>query len=144
MATVTNYLGPEEINAYQTRINQADTAYNRGLAKLAYQRSIGAQDYGTNQARFQRKWDTGLKNLPSAFIRRGVGRSGIFRQGLDDYAYARQQDQYDMDLLNSRRADAFTQQKDDMDLVRQFALQQIEAERAARQAALAAQIQGVQ
>lgn len=144
MPSVTNYLGPEEINAYQTRANQADTMYQRGLSQLAYQRSIASLDHGTNMARLGRRNDNVLRSLPSAYVRRNVMRSGILQRGLDNFAYDRQQSEYDQNLLNSRRMDQFKQTGDNLDLVRQLTLQQIEAEKGARQASLAAAIQGVQ
>lgn len=144
MASVTNYLSPEEINLYQTRANQADTAYGRGLAQLAYQRSIASMDHGTNMERLGRRFDDSFRTLPSSFARRGMLRSGAFQRALGDYAYNRQQAEYDQNLLNSRNMDRFQQSQDNLDLVRQFTLQQMEAEKAARQAALASSIQGVQ
>lgn len=144
MSNVTNYLSPEEQYAYQTRINQANTAAARGLSKLASQREVTSQDYGLNKAKMLRQWDNYQRSLPSAYARRNVLRSGIYNRGFDNYAYDRGEGFKSLDLQNLRAQSAYKQQEDDINMIQQMALQQIEAERAARQAALAAQIQAVQ
>lgn len=144
MSNVTNYLTPEEINAYQTRANQYDVAAQRGLAKTAYARQIGGIDYGRGQTRLTRNWDKAFKSLPSPYARRNVLRSGIYKQGLGDYGFNRQQAFDDYALQYQRQNEGLSQQEQDIELVRNMGRQQIEAERAARQAALAAQLRGIQ
>lgn len=144
MSNVTNYLSPEEQYAYQTRMNQANTAAARGLSKLGYQRGITAQDYGLNKARMTRQWDNYQRSLPGAYARRNTLRSGIYNRGFGDYAYDRGEAFKTLDLQNLRAEGTYKQQEDDINMIQQMALQQIEAERLARQAALAAQIQAVQ
>jgi hypothetical protein len=144
MSNVTNYLTPEEINAYQTRANQYDVAAQRGLAKTAYARQIGGIDYGRGQTRLNRNWDQAYKGLASPFVRRNILRSGIFQQGLGDYGYNRQQAFDDYALQEQRRQEGLSQQEQDIEFVRAQGRQQIEAERAARQAALAAQLRSIQ
>lgn len=144
MGTVQNYLSPEEINAYQSRIDNADTAYQRGLARLAYQRGTAQQDYGIAQTRATRQWDKAFGSLSSPYARRGVLRSGIFNRGFQDYGLNRQQSFADLDLANQRRQDGFNQSEDDLNLVHNMALTQVERERVARQAALAAQLRSIQ
>jgi len=82
--------------------------------------------------------------LPASFARRGVLRSGIYRQGFGDYQTGRENAASDWEMQNQRRMDAFQNQQNDLELIRNMTLQQIEAEQAARQAGLAAAIRGMQ
>ena len=140
MSNTSNYMTPEEINAYQVRRQQADTAFGRQRANLDYQRGIAGQDYGIGQTRIARSWDKAFQQLPAAFARRGGMRSGIYNQGFKDYLTGRENAESDWNLQNRRRMDAFQNQQDDLELIRNMALQQIESEQSARQAALAAEI----
>jgi hypothetical protein len=144
MSNVTNYLGPEEINAYQTRANQVDTSFQRGLGRLAYQRGRAAQDFGIGNTRLTRSWDKAQKGLASPYARRNVLRSGIYNQGYKDYALNRTNAFSDYGMEYSRQQDAFKQQQDDLEGNRTMALTQIENERSARQAALAADLRSRQ
>lgn len=144
MSNTSNYLTPEEINAYQVRRQQADTAFGRQRANLDYQRALAGQDYGLGQTRIARSWDQAFRRLPGSFARRGITRSGIYNQGFGDYLTNRENATADWDLQNQRRMAGFQNQQQDLELIRNMTLQQIEAEQAARQAALAAQLRGIQ
>ena len=144
MSNTSNYLTPEEINAYQVRRQQADTAFGRQLANLNYQRSVAGQDYGIGKTRIATSWDKAFRQLPAAFVRRGVLRSGIYNQGFGDYLTGRENATQDWALQNQRRMAALQNQQDDFEAIRNMTLQQIEAEQAARQAGLAAAIRGIQ
>ena len=144
MSNVTNYLNPAEQYAYQTRINNADIAAQRGLSKLAYGRSQSGLDYGIGKTDLTRQWDNYQRSMPGQFARRNVLRSGIYNRAFGNYGYDRQRAFQNLDLANSRQGAGFQQQEDDINAIRQMALNQIEAERATRQAALAAEIQAVQ
>lgn len=144
MSNVTNYLTPEEINAYQTRRQAADTSFGRQRANLDYQRSVSGQDYGIGNARIARSWDQAYKQLPSTFARRGILRSGIYNQGYKDYLTNRQNAVSDWELQNTRRMAGFQNQQDDYEAIRNMQLQQIESEQLARQSRLAAEIQARQ
>lgn len=144
MSNTTNYLNPEEINAYQTRANQADTAFQRGMGRLAYQRGRAAEDFGIGNTRLTKSWDKFQTNLPAQYARKNILRSGIYNQGFQDYQLNRTNAFDDYGLNYSRQQDAFNQQNDDLESARNMALTDIENQRAARQSNLAAQIRGVQ
>ena len=144
MSNVTNYLGPEEINAYQTRANQVDTSFQRGMGRLAYQRGRAAQDFGTGNTRLTTSWNKAQKSLPSQYARKNILRSGIYDQGYKDYALNRTNAFADYGMEYSRQNDAFKQQQDDLEMGRTMSLTQIENERLARQAALAADLRSRQ
>jgi hypothetical protein len=144
MSNTSNYMSPEEINMYQVRRQQADTAFGRGRANLDYQRGIATQDYGLGKPRLARSWDKAFKQLPGSFARRGLLRSGVYNQGFGDYRTDRENAENDWDLQNNRRMAGFQNQQDDFESVRTMQLQSIEAERLARQAALSSNIQARQ
>ena len=144
MSNVTNYMSPEEINAYQTRANQTDTAFQRGLGRLAYQRGRAAQDFGIGNTRLTRSWDKAQKGLASPYVRRNVLRSGIYNKGYQDYALNRTNAFDDYVLNYSRQQNAFDQQNTDLEMTRTMSLTDIENQRATRQAALAADLRSRQ
>ena len=143
MSNTSNYMSPEEINMYQVRRQQADTAFGRGRANLDYQRGIATQDYNLGRPRITRSWDQAFKQLPSNFARRGLLRSGVYNQGFKDYQTNRENAFSDWELQNTRRMGGFQNQQDDFEAMRTMQLQQIEAEQNARRAALAAQLRGL-
>ena len=144
MSNVTNYLGPEEINAYQTRANQADTGFQRGMARLVYQRGRAAEDFGRGNTRLVRSWDKFQTGLPSQYARKNILRSGIYNKAYEDYALNRTNAFSDYGLDYSRQQDAFKQQQDDLEMNRTMSLTDIENQRSARQAALAADLRSRQ
>ncbi|MSX06095.1 MAG: hypothetical protein F2801_07800 [Actinobacteria bacterium] len=144
MSNVTNYLSPEEINAYQTRSNQYDLNAQRGLAQNLYTRTQGDIDYGRGTTKLNQSWDQGFKGLPSSYGHRGVLRSGIYQDALQNHLYDRQQAFDDYSLQNQRRLDTLSQQDQNLESQRNVGQQQIESERSARQAGLAARLRQVQ
>ena len=144
MADVTNYMTPEEINAYQTRRNQTDTSAMLGLAKNTYARTQAGIDQGIDRTKFAKSWDEQYRTLGNQGARRGILRSGIQKRAEGNYGWARGQAQNDMDLAQTRQTYGFNQQATDIGTMQTFAQDQIESERLARQSRLAAQIQGVQ
>ena len=144
MSDVTNYLSPEEINAYQTRSNQYDLNTQRGLGQNQYTRTIGDIDYGRGTTKLTRSWDQGFKGLPGSYARRGALRSGIYQKALANQAYDRTQAFDDYSLQNQRRGDALTRQDQDLESTRTVGQNQIIQERQARQAGLAARLRVAQ
>lgn len=144
MSNVTNYLSPEEINAYQIRRQQANTAYGRTRSNVDYLRSIAGQDYGTGKSRMTRTWDQAFSALPANYARRNVLRSGIFNRGFGDYQTGRENAFSDYALKNQRQMDQYQRQADDLELIRNLTLGQIDAEEAARRANLASQLRSIQ
>jgi hypothetical protein len=143
MSNVRNYMSPEEINVYQTRRQQADTAYGRSRANIDYSRSIAGVDYGLAKSRGTRSWDKAYKGLPSNYARRGILRSGIYNKGYKDYLTSRENAETDLTMGNRRQMDQYERQNADLELVRNMTQQQIEAERLAAEASLASRLRGL-
>lgn len=143
MSNVTNYLGPAEIAAYQLRAQQAETAANRALANLTTQKSYATQDFGLTQDQANRNWAQTYHQLPGAFARRNVMRSGIFQAARQNSAQTFQDALANLQRQYERTMGGYNTQAGDIESIRNMTLQQIEAERLARQEQLAAQLRDV-
>lgn len=141
MSNVTNYMSPEELNAYAVRRQQANTLYSRQRSNLDYQRGNSEQDRGIGNARIGYSWDQAFKKLPGAFARRGILRSGLYNKGYSDYNYNRENADFDFNRQANRRMEGYQNQQDDYEAGRTMGLTQIDSEQNARQAALSAEIQ---
>ena len=131
MSDTSSYITPWESNQYQSRRNTADIAYQRALNQLGYQRDIGLEDYNRSLARMGRTWDQAFRNVPNQLGRRNVLRSGIRDRAFGDYTYNRSQSFGDLELGRARSEAGLSRQQADLEMVRQFALNQINAEQAA-------------
>lgn len=131
MSDTSSYITPWEANQYQGRRNTADIAYQRALNQLGYQRDIGVEDYNRSLARMGRTWDQSFRNIPNQLTRRGVLRSGIANRGYGDYSYNRSQAFGDLELGRTRAEAGYGRQQADLEMIRQFALNQINAEQSA-------------
>lgn len=136
------FLGPEELAAYNSRRNMANTAANRSLAYLAYQRQVAEQNYGQDRNRVQTAWNQNWYNQQGGFGRRGLFNSGIYKGAGTNW-----QQQMDNALADQRRAydqgmGDLSQQELNVEATRNSALLGVDAEQQARQALMAARIRG--
>ena len=143
MSNVTNYLTPEEINAYQSRIDAADMGGQRALFKLGNRRQEATSDFNIARGRMGTQWDNYQRTLPSQFARRNVLRSGIMGRAVNDYAMNRQNANFDLERSYDRQMGGLTENQGDIELMMNMNRQQVERERNARQQTLASQIQAV-
>ena len=138
--SITNYLGPAEIAAYSLRSQQANTGAARGLSKITNYQKYANMDYGQNRSDAARNFGLTYRSLPASFARRNVLRSGMRQtarqNSAGDYerAMARMKQGYD------RQMGGFQEQSGDINLIQSMTLAQIEAEKAARQEQLAADL----
>lgn len=144
MSNVTNYLTPEEINAYQSRIDSADLASQRGLSKLGNRRQEATSDFNIGRGRLGTQWDNYQRTLPNQFARRNVLRSGIMGRAINDYAMNRQNADFDLQRSYDRQMGGFGESQGDIELMLKMNRDQVDRERNARQQTLASQIQAVQ
>lgn len=144
MSNVTNYLTPEEINAYQSRIDNADLAAQRGLSKLGTRRQEATSDFNIARGRIGTQWDNYQRTLPNQFARRNILRSGLMSRAIDDYARNRQNADFDLQRSYDRQMGGYAEGQGDIEMMLNMNRQQVERERNARQQTLASQIQAVQ
>jgi hypothetical protein len=143
MSNVTNYLQPAEIAAYELRGQQASTAAQRGLFKLANRKSETTQDFGLAQDRANQGWARTYRQLPSTFARRNILRSGIYQGARKQSNLDFQQALGDLQRQYERNMGSYNEQGGDIELQRNMALESIAAERNARQTQLASQLREV-
>jgi len=136
----TNYFSPQEIAAYDLRKRQADEAIGRAIAGITSRRDYATQGYGINVGRAGEQYARNFRQLPGSFARRGVLRSGIYKD-----ARERQTLGYDQQLFDMRRQyeDAMRQlneQQGNLEFVRNATMEQIDFEKLARQQAMASDL----
>ena len=139
MSNVTNYLSPEEINAYQSRIDNADAGYNRSLAKLGSRRQEATSDFNTSRGRLNTQWDNYQRSLGGQFAKRNILRSGLMGRALDEYASNRQNSVSDLERSYDRQVGGFNETQKDMDMLLGMNRIQVDKDRTARQQTLEAQ-----
>lgn len=143
MSNVTNYLNPEEINAYQSRIDSGDLAAQRGLSKLAARKQEATADFNTGWGRLGTQWDNYQRTLPNQFARRNVLRSGIMGRAINDYGTNRSNAFGDLQKSYDRQMGGYAENQGDIEMMMNMNRTQVERERNARQQSLASQIQAV-
>ena len=136
-------LTPEEINQYETRKSSARQSYQLGLSRNIYERGILDQNFAASSNDFSRKMDDLRKRLPGNFLRRGVFNSGIYAQGLQDYAQNRQLGMADLLRKYQQSQGEYALRDQELEMGLQQQLQQIDAEQVARRAALAAALREI-
>lgn len=140
---MAEYLSPWEIAAYQTRQDQASTAYQNALAQNTYQRSMLGIANQRNRDRLGQQWEGYRNHLPGSFAGRGLLNSGIYKQALTDYANNRQRSFDDLDFSYTTQLGQFDLDKTGVTNTYNTSIAGIEAERAARRAQLASEIRGI-
>lgn len=144
MSNVTNYLTPEEINAYQSRIDNADIGSQRALFKLGNRRKEATSDFNTARGRMGTQWNNYQRTLPNQFARRNILRSGIMGRAINEYAMNRQNSDFDLQRSYDRQMGGLTENQGDIELMLNMNRTQVDRDRNARQQTLASQIQAVQ
>ncbi len=140
---MAEYLSPWEIAAYQTRQDQASTAYQNSLASNTYQRSMLGIANQRNRDRMGQQWTQYRNQLPGGYARRGLLNSGIYKQALTDYANNRQRSFDDLDFSYTTQLGQYDLDKQNFTNTYNAGLTGIEAERAARRAQLASELRGI-
>ena len=143
MSNVTNYLTPEEINAYQQRIDTADMGAKRALEKLGTRRQEATSDYNIARGRLGTQWNNYQRTLPNQFARRNVLRSGLMGRAINEYDMNRRNADFDLERSYTRQMGGLTENQGDIELALNFNRTQVDRERQARQQTLASQLQAV-
>jgi phospholipase/lecithinase/hemolysin len=144
MSNVTNYLTPEEINAYQSRIDNADIGSQRALFKLGNRRQEATADFNTARGRLGTQWDNYQRTLPNQFARRNILRSGLMGRAINEYDMNRRNADFDLERSYTRQMGGLSENQGDIELMLNMNRTQVDRDRNARQQALASQLQAVQ
>lgn len=133
-------ISPQEVMSYNSRSNAATQNLLNSKATVGYQKALQGLQYGQDIGDFNRQADRSRNNLPRSFQARGLFNGGAYKQALSQYAVDRSAglrnmgNQFQMNQLNSTFQDRAAEDS----YANQMA--QIEAERYARQAQLAAML----
>jgi hypothetical protein len=133
-------ISPGEVMNYNNRSNAARQNLLNSKATSQYQKALQSIQYGQSRRNFERQANRTRNSIPTPFISRGLFNSGLYRNALSQYAQERAAGLGDMQTQFQLGQQGFTfadRQAEDA-----FAMQmaQIEAERYARQAQLAAML----
>ena len=136
-------MSPSELLNYEQRKSALRSEFAQGKARNLFERSQLDQTYGTS------KRDTGLKfkamreRLPGSTISRGVFNSGINTRALQDFAQSRTNANGDLAQQYQQGVGTLALGNTEIEQRLQMGLQQVDAERLARQAELAAQLRAL-
>lgn len=137
------YLTPDEINAYDTRQNALRLTYGQQMARNEYGSTQAGLDKNLGDQALTQKWDRYRNQLPGGYQKRGLANSGIYQQGLQNYAQDRLMGFQGLQRTYDRQVGDINLGQQEQEGSYNFGLNSVDAERAARRATLASQIQGI-
>jgi hypothetical protein len=86
MPLVAPDLGPEDIAYFDSLMSRANQVYNQESDNNLYQQGIVQSEHGITQRDLQDRLKKTREQLPGQYQRRGLMNSGVYQQGLTDYA----------------------------------------------------------
>lgn len=98
-------LSPQQIYQYQNERNQYGQGLLKSKAQNVYQQQLGNMQLGRDTRNFNTQWDQKRTQLPTNYLQRGIGRSGIYQGALQSYARDRTRGLSDL-LLNNQMQQA--------------------------------------
>lgn len=143
-AEMVPQIGATDLANFQAQRDNANLAYQQGLANLDYQQGNADQNYATGRANLVRQYDQMRTRLPYNFGRRGLANSGIYTQGLQDYADQRTRSLSDYETNRQQQQAGFGLQKANLAGTYRTGMGSLDQMEKARRAQLAAQIKAVQ
>lgn len=133
----------EELASFNSRRAGARNNYSNYLAGSTYNRGVAAQDYTQHSQRATQQWDQQRQNVPDEYLRRGILHSGLYGQGLNNYAQARQQNLGDLSQGYQRQQAQYGFGEQNAAGGMNDALAMIDQQEAARRADIAASLKGL-
>lgn len=127
--------------------NQRDTGrlqYSQGLAGIQFQQGNAQQNYGISRDNLVRQFDQMREKLPFQYNARGLMNSGVFKQGLADYADNRVRGLNQFDTQHQQNMAGFGLQRQNLEGTWKQQQENIKRAEEARRAQVAAQIKAVQ
>lgn len=91
-------LSPQQLYQFQGDRNTYGTNLARGKAGNVYAQQLANLQFGRNANNFNVDWNRQRVNLPTSYLQRGLGHSGIYNTGLQNYAEDRSRAYGDMIL----------------------------------------------
>ena len=137
-------VGAVDVANLQNQRDMARLQYQQGLAGVNYQRGNAQQNYGISRDNLVRQLDAMRQNLPYQFNNRGLMNSGLYKQGLSDYADSRVRTLNQFDTQHSQNMAGFGLQQQNVEGLWKTQQENIKRAEEARRAQTAAQIKAVQ
>lgn len=137
-------MGATDIAQFQAQRDQLKDSYQQQRAAMDYQQGIADQNYGTQRTTLLRQFDQMRERLPYRYNARGVMNSGIYSQGLQDYANDRVRQINNFELGRQQQQGGFALQRNQLENQYQSGLSGVDQLEKARRAQVAAQIKAVQ
>lgn len=98
-------LSPQQLFDFQNQRNTYGQNLARSKAGNVYQQQLSNLQFNRNRRNFDTMWNQRRTQLPTSYLQRGVGRSGIYQGALQSYARDRATGLSDM-LLNNQLSQA--------------------------------------
>lgn len=89
MPLVPPDLGPEDIAYFDSLMSRANQVYDQEAGNNLYQQGILQSEKGITEQDLGRRFDQMRERLPGQYQNRGLMNSGVYQQGLSDYATER-------------------------------------------------------
>jgi hypothetical protein len=142
MSSTDNYLSPSEILMYQLRLDNAGNQYNHGSAYNTYQKSLLENSNNAALGDMRRQWAQNFTNTQGSFARRGLGDSGIYRRGLENWRMNKQSAFGNLDRSFQAARNGLDYQQQNLGDARDASINTTNLDRQARQGEYAAAIRG--
>lgn len=124
--------------------NMANLQRSQGLANVGYQQGNAVQNYGMQRDNLVRQFDQMREKLPYAYNSRGLMNSGVYQQGLQDYAGNRMRGLTQFDTQHQQNMAGFGLQKQNLEGSWKTAMDNASRAEAARRQQTAASIKAIQ
>ena len=138
MASDTTGLSPEDINYFDTARRRLGLNYQQGSAQNAYQQGVLGQQQASGLDALNNRYNQLRNQLPGGYAQRGLLNSGIYQQGLQQYAQNRQTDLNNVQQQYQQQLGGLQLGQQQLDQQNTGGLGDIEAQQAARRQAIAA------
>lgn len=134
-------LDPQSVQAYEGAKTRAKQKRDQDLATNAYARFVSQQRFGRTRDDMTKAYAQERDRTPNKYAASGTLNSGLYQQALQDYASRRSQDSSRLDADESYQLGEFDRQATGISTGYESALAEIEAQRQAQIAAIAAALQ---
>lgn len=124
--------------------NMATLQRSQGLANVDFQQGNAQQNYGISRDNLVRQFDQMRQSLPYQYNSRGLMNSGVYQQGLQNYADSRLRGLNQFDTQHQQNMAGFGLQKQQVEGSFKTAMDNAARAEAARRQATAAQIKAIQ
>lgn len=137
-------LDPTEAAAYGARTSQVNTNYQTQLAQNQFNRAGAVAGFRNQQEDLSRGFNKQRQALPYSYNARGLARSGIYKQGLGDFADNQLRTMNRFLQSQQQTLGGYDVEAQGLGQQRTAGLADIEAQKQARRQQLAVQIRGMQ